>query len=572
MLKFSSETKSRLFVVKLVLVLAGVFLTTHEMLARLSGYLTRNDWLDLFIFVAIWFFGIGSILLVAFSPSKLCRLIWIAPIAIATLIGDIYYSIAENRLTVQAGEAMLNAHVPVQDVLNFYGTYIASSLIRTLVLVVGMVMPPRFQGPYQNWHSVVPLVSVFLISVIVFIFAGTFGSQTRGMPLPFHTLGVAAVLALPGPSSGFTSNRRIGPVGGPTAGPSSKYKADPGIKPVNKPAVRHLALIIDESIAGDFIDLNIPRGVTPYLTDNEHRIVNFGFATSSNQCTKLSNAILRLGANPDLLTTNKTHLLTNPSIWKYAKAAGFHSNFIDGRRIFKKSRNLMLEEEQILIDSHINIDGAPDQVDMKAAKWLRTILSRSDPQFVVVNKMGAHFPFARMYPAYFSKYSPSMAPDESISSRERLVNSYMNAISWSVDEFFRVLLEDLDLEESLIIYTSDHGQSLMEDGSTITHCRQVPATLNEVLVPLLAITEAPELSRRLKIASQLNFGRVSHFEVFPTLLVLMGYSPEAVMSQYHPSLFHSVSTPMGVTSGFVSGLERKRIGWIARDDLPYVER
>ena len=41
-----------------------------------------------------------------------------------------------------------------------------------------------------------------------------------------------------------------------------------------------------------------------------------------------------------------------------------------------------------------------------------------------------------------------------------MVCHYPNAIAWSVDEFFRKLLPAVDLSKTLIVYTSDHGQSL----------------------------------------------------------------------------------------------------------------
>ena len=42
-----------------------------------------------------------------------------------------------------------------------------------------------------------------------------------------------------------------------------------------------------------------------------------------------------------------------------------------------------------------------------------------------------------------------------------MLAQYSNAIAWSVDEFFRNLLPAVDLHKTLIVYTSDHGQSLL---------------------------------------------------------------------------------------------------------------
>ena len=103
-----------------------------------------------------------------------------------------------------------------------------------------------------------------------------------------------------------------------------------------------------------------------------------------------------------------------------------------------------------------------------------------------------------------------------------MIADYPNAIAWSVDEFFRNLLPAVDLSKTLIIYTSDHGQSLLP--GQFTHCSTPPKVApGEAYVPLFAITSVPEFERRLEKGAAIGFGRFSHFEVFPTLLLAMGY-------------------------------------------------
>ena len=79
-----------------------------------------------------------------------------------------------------------------------------------------------------------------------------------------------------------------------------------------------------------------------------------------------------------------------------------------------------------------------------------------------------------------------------------MITEYSNAIAWSVDEFFRHLLPEVDLSKTLIIYTSDHGQSLLP--GQMTHCSFTPPTVasSEAFVPLFAITSLPEFKQRLE--------------------------------------------------------------------------
>ena len=118
---------------------------------------------------------------------------------------------------------------------------------------------------------------------------------------------------------------------------------------------------------------------------------------------------------------------------------------------------------------------------------------------------------------------------------DREITLYPNAITWSVDEFFKHLLPAVDLSKTLIIYTSDHGQSLLP--GHFTHCSTTPnAPPSEAYVPLFATTSVPEFKRGLEKGAAGDFGRFSHFEVFPTLLLAMGYDTGWVSRTYGPSL------------------------------------
>src|SRR5262249_1429359 len=124
---------------------------------------------------------------------------------------------------------------------------------------------------------------------------------------------------------------------------------------------------------------------------------------------------------------------------------------------------------------------------------------------------------------------------------ERELGHYPNAIVWSVDEFFRKLLPAIKASNTFIVYTSDHGQNLLPARST--HCGTTPAVpAGEEEVPLFAITSMPEFAERLEEGAARGYGRFSHFEIFPTLLLAMGYDAGWVRANYGPSLMDVPST------------------------------
>jgi hypothetical protein len=53
---------------------------------------------------------------------------------------------------------------------------------------------------------------------------------------------------------------------------------------------------------------------------------------------------------------------------------------------------------------------------------------------------------------------------------------------------------------------------------------------------LFAATGDHRFEQRMRQAAQSGFNRMSHFEIFPTLLVAMGYDESWVKKAYGPSL------------------------------------
>jgi len=103
-----------------------------------------------------------------------------------------------------------------------------------------------------------------------------------------------------------------------------------------------------------------------------------------------------------------------------------------------------------------------------------------------------------------------------------------------VDDFFKDLVADLDGTNTLIIYTSDHGQNLMED-LTIkqTHCIKGKAPKSMAKVPLFFLAMNDKVAKELKtIYHKNNINHTSHFNIFGTILYFMGYDKDSINSEY----------------------------------------
>ena len=133
----------------------------------------------------------------------------------------------------------------------------------------------------------------------------------------------------------------------------------------------------------------------------------------------------------------------------------------------------------------------------------------------------------------------------------RKKETYMQALNWSVDEFFKQLLPQLDLlnEEIILIYTSDHGQGLGQDGSYSTHCLPRSPRDVQARVPLLIFFinfSSPTGFRRL-------MGEYSQFQIFSSVLTMMGFDGQQISLTYGPDLSRPWEGERFFYSGDLSG-------------------
>ena len=125
----------------------------------------------------------------------------------------------------------------------------------------------------------------------------------------------------------------------------------------------------------------------------------------------------------------------------------------------------------------------------------------------------------------------------------------MNGLRWSVDDWFKNLLsESGEFRPYVIIYTSDHGQNIADDGTLATHCRP-RANRFEGLVPMVVFSNDAVILERFKAVQVTSYNMTSHYQIFPTLISLAGYKGSWVNSHYGTSL----SEPPGTLPEFFVG-------------------
>lgn len=286
--------------------------------------------------------------------------------------------------------------------------------------------------------------------------------------------------------------------------------------PQGSPKYKNIVWIIDCSVNGDFLSINNTKWkTTPFLKSLESKMINRGVVASITNCSATSNIFLMGVGNQSVIPDRNETLLKSPNIFAYAKSAGFNTAYLSAQSHDWQLHNYVTTHDLEDIDYFHQPISAKERnpvfADSLLAKTVRKYLSTPDRNFIYVLKSGVHFPWEDNY--------PQSDPIQNSSLGERTTH-YINALSWKTDNFFKILFEDLTiLENSLFIYTSDHGQIIKEEGLYLTHCNTHNPEAAEGRVPLFYIGEnLSSVHHHLALLEPQN-----HAELIPVTLHLMGY-------------------------------------------------
>jgi len=468
----------------------------------------------------------------AYIRQTLVRHLFALAMFVSAVFFEVYTRVTDSYLTYSQFVSLVYSGGFIQEAAWQYREVIVSAVAAGLLLLSGIGLKPRHRVSLPGYLLIAaPVSGVLLLSAVLFMRAG---EGARGLPTMYTPLAYLNLFTYE------TVHNTVGP-------------REPVRLARRTPVIAHdIVLIIDESVSGNYLDINTPSGVRTGLKTPPPGIAifNYGYAASIANCSADTNVTLRYGGTrADYMRINSTQ----PSIWQYAKAAGLRTVYIDAQRTGGNLQNLMTDLEKKDIDEFVQFDQTRVRDrDMAAADKLIGLLGNDRPELILINKVGAHFPVHDKYPDDFMSYKPALPrgqyQDVADTGRRDgfggqqddwmlYRNAYQNTLLWNVGEFFRRIFLQANLDHAVLIYTSDHGQDLHERGNPglNTHCGGDPVE-EEGLVPLVVIqgSQLDTLDWRAALAQ--NKDRSSHYNLFPTLLQLMGYDLAEVEAKYGKSL------------------------------------
>lgn len=154
--------------------------------------------------------------------------------------------------------------------------------------------------------------------------------------------------------------------------------------------------------------------------------------------------------------------------------------------------------------------------------------------FIVLHQEGSHGPtYFQRYPEAFKKFTPTCdTQDLEKCTQEEIVNTYNNTILYTdyvINQAIVLLKKNEEKYETTLIYASDHGESLGENGIYLHGLPYMIAPSEQKHVPALFYFSDKEKEKSLHVKAK---EALSHDHLFHTILALF----KIQTSEYKPSL------------------------------------
>lgn len=179
----------------------------------------------------------------------------------------------------------------------------------------------------------------------------------------------------------------------------------------------------------------------------------------------------------------------------------------------------------------------PDQDEALLAELDLDILNARHPkQFIVLHQSGSHGPsYEKKYPPNFARFMPVCdSVDLKKCTPQSLMNAYDNTIIYT-DFLLNKLIDMLDKindRRIILIYVSDHGESLGEGGWYLHGAPDLLAPKEQINIPMmvwLSSVSSKNLSVRAELIHKNLFSYDynlpnGHFQIFHSILGALGIS------------------------------------------------
>jgi KDO II ethanolaminephosphotransferase len=295
-----------------------------------------------------------------------------------------------------------------------------------------------------------------------------------------------------------------------------------------------VVVVIGESArSSNFGLLGYERPTTPLLTA-EKNLVAFK-ATSCNTSTKLSLSCMFVRPQAVVERGLQAPQILEETVFSVFKKLGFSIELFAMQSevwFYNSIKPDFYKIREVIAADSVNRGKAVLDSILVAELEASMAKRPKGRQVVVLHTKGSHFSYTSRYPREFAKFQPECSGVDGSCSKQTMVNSYDNSILYT-DTFLKSLMTSLADKKAVLIYTSDHGETIEEN----RHFHATPKPLappEQLDVPLLFWASEPYLN-----------ANPAHKKAFEQLQVA-AKSPKT--SAGHTNLFDSMLGCLGITS------------------------
>ena len=272
-----------------------------------------------------------------------------------------------------------------------------------------------------------------------------------------------------------------------------------------KSRVKNIILIIGESLQRGHMSLyGYDVKNTPLLEGLEASGNLIKFSDTISPYGTTNQVLMRLLNFSDYESERKRAWFRNLSIIDMFKLSGYRTFWISNQEAFgahalsAKSAADRADAESFLSKSNLyeTVRIKPDGVLLPLINQAKA--GQSERNFYVIHLIGSHMDYSLRYPEGFGKFSAADVKAKLTSKQKDVVAYYDNSVLYNdfvINEIFKIFSGD----DSLIVYLSDHGENLYENGR-LGHGMESRFTYE---IPLIFIASREFLSDHAKLWQRL---------------------------------------------------------------------
>ena len=215
---------------------------------------------------------------------------------------------------------------------------------------------------------------------------------------------------------------------------------------------------------------------------------------------------------------------------------------------YKLINLIAAEASRSMFSDDIRISNTGNNYDTDLIPFVQEMLikNKNKSNMVVLHTIGSHRLYDLRYPNEFKIFNPTCINDQLYYSTnecldtEKLGNSYDNTIVYT-DYFLSELIKILEETNSILIYISDHGESLGENGIYAHSYPFELAPVEQKHIPLIIWASQKFLAKKNNLDKFINASKktglkIDQSNIFHSILDCVGIKSKAI--DYNKSLCH----------------------------------